>query len=66
MHLAALHTLSQIQLNQYGNLRHFLSIEGLSQQQLINILETAETFLGDNGQIINRPLLDGRTVMNLF
>lgn len=66
MHLAALHTLSQIQLNQYGNLRHFLSIEGLSQQHLINILETAETFLGENGQIINRPLLEGRTVMNLF
>lgn len=66
MHLAALHTLSQIQLNQYGHLRHFLSIEGLSQQHLTSILETAETFLGDNGQIINRPLLEGRTVMNLF
>lgn len=66
MHLAALHTLSQIQLNQYGKLRHFLSIEGLSQQHLTHILETAETFLGENGQILNRPLLEGRTVMNLF
>ncbi len=66
MHLAALHTMSQIQLNQYGNLRHFLSIEGLSKQYLTHILETAETFLGENGQIINSPLLDGRTVMNLF
>ena len=31
MHLAALHTPSQIQLNKEGNLKHFLTIEGLSK-----------------------------------
>ncbi|MEC7119155.1 MAG: aspartate carbamoyltransferase catalytic subunit [Pseudomonadota bacterium] len=66
MHYAALHSPSQIQLNQVGDLKHFISIEGLSQRQLNQILDTAETFLGDHGQILNSPLLDGRTVMNLF
>ena len=66
MHYAALHSPSQIQLNRFGDLKHFISIEGLSQRQLNQILDTAETFLGDHGQILNEPLLDGRTVMNLF
>ncbi|MFW2739243.1 hypothetical protein ACN6QZ_17805, partial [Acinetobacter baumannii] len=30
MHIAALHQPSQVQLNQDGNLKHFLTIEGLS------------------------------------
>ena len=34
MHLAALHTPSQIQLNKAGNLKHFLTIEGLSKETL--------------------------------
>ena len=34
MHLAALHTPSQIQLNQDGHLKHFLTIEGLSKKLL--------------------------------
>jgi len=66
MHYAALHSPSQIQLNRFGDLKHFISIEGLSQRQLNQILDTAETFLGDHGQILNEPRLDGRTVMNLF
>ena len=33
MHLAAMHTPSQIQLNQQGNLKHFLTIEGLSKEE---------------------------------
>jgi len=66
MHLAALHTPSQIQLNQYGHLKHFLTIEGLSQQTLIKILDTASSFFNDQNQLITSPLLEGRTVMNLF
>ena len=66
MHVAALHTLSQIQLNQQGNLKHFLTIEGLSKESLTKILDTAQSFLDDNNNLINRPLLEGRTVMNLF
>lgn len=66
MHLAALHTLSQIQLNQQGNLKHFLTIEGLSKESLTKILDTAQSFLDENNNLINRPLLEGLTVMNLF
>ena len=66
MHHSAQHQPSRLQLNQAGDLRHFISIEGLSRAHLQHILDTAETFLGEEGQIINRPLLEGRTVMNLF
>jgi len=66
MHLAALHTPSQIQLNEHGNLKHFLTIEGLSKQTLTKILDTAQTFINENNQLITSPLLEGRTVMNLF
>ncbi len=45
MHLAALHTPSQIQLNQDGHLKHFLTIEGLSKETLTKILDTAQSFL---------------------
>ena len=56
MHIAALHQPSQVQLNQQGNLKHFLTIEGLSQASLTQILDTAESFLDDNNNLINRPL----------
>jgi hypothetical protein len=65
-HHSALHLPSQLQLNRAGSLQHFLGIEGLSRAHLTRILDTAETFLGENGRILNQPLLDGRTVMNLF
>ncbi len=66
MHLAALHTPSQIQLNNDGNLKHFLTIEGLSKETLTKILDTAHSFINDQNQLITTPLLEGRTVMNLF
>ncbi|MBF7687471.1 aspartate carbamoyltransferase catalytic subunit [Acinetobacter rathckeae] len=66
MHLAKLHAPSQIQLNEHGNLKHFVTIEGLSKDTLNKILDTAETFINDNNQLITSPLLEGRTVMNLF
>ena len=66
MHLAALHTPSQIQLNQQGNLKHFLTIEGLSKETLTKILDTANSFFNEQNQLITTPLLEGRTVMNLF
>jgi aspartate carbamoyltransferase catalytic subunit len=66
MHLAALHTPSQIQLNKEGNLKHFLTIEGLSKETLTKILDTAASFFNDQNQLITNNLLEGRTVMNLF
>jgi Aspartate carbamoyltransferase, catalytic chain len=54
MHLAALHTPSQIQLNQDGNLKHFLTIEGLSKETLTKILDTAQSFFNDQNQLITK------------
>ncbi len=58
---------SNIQLNEQGRLKHFLSIENLSTEILTNILDTAETFTGVNHKSIKKvPLLRGKTVANLF
>lgn len=65
-HLAALHRPSQIQLNAQGQLKHFLTTEGLSKEILTHILDTADSFINEHNQLINRPILEGRTVMNLF
>ena len=59
-------SLSQPQLNEDGSIRHFLGVEGLNRAQLQTILAKAETFFDDKGQLINRPELEGCTVMNLF
>jgi len=52
-----------IQLTESGGLKHFLSIEGLSRDRLVEILDTAETFAGAAKKV---PLLRGKTVANLF
>ena len=59
-------SLSQPQVNNDGGIRHFLGVEGLSRKQLHTIIDTAEGFFDASGQLINRPDLDGCTVMNLF
>ncbi len=56
-----------LQLDQNGKLRHFLSIEGLSRAMIIDILDTAESFAGVTSRTVKKvPLLRGRTVVNLF
>jgi aspartate carbamoyltransferase catalytic subunit len=56
-----------IQLDEHGRLRHFLTIEGLPRSLLIDILDTAESFAGVTSQSVKKvPLLRGRTVVNLF
>ncbi|HCH25944.1 MULTISPECIES: aspartate carbamoyltransferase catalytic subunit [Psychrobacter] len=59
-------SLSRPQLNADNRIRHFLGVEGLNKAQLQAIIAKAETFFDENGQLINRPELDGYTVMNLF
>ena len=58
---------SHVQLNEDGSLRHFLTIDGLSQSLLTEIMENAERFI-DFGQrkIKKAPLLRGYTIVNLF
>ena len=65
MHQSHAHQASRLQLNGQGQLKHFLSTEGLSRELLTEILDRAESFLDDQGGIRNVPLLAGRTVMNL-
>ena len=58
---------SNIQFDTQGGLKHFLSIEGLSEAALTNILDTAESFVSFRQREIKKvPLLLGKTVVNLF
>jgi len=56
-----------IQLNDQGKLRHFLTIDGLSRGLLTEILDLAEGFAGVSEQSVKKvPLCRGKTVANLF
>ena len=58
---------SQIQLNEDGRLKHFLTTEGLSKEILTEILDTADSFIGTQSRSVKTvPLLRGKTVVNLF
>ncbi|MEW6037466.1 MAG: aspartate carbamoyltransferase catalytic subunit [Pseudomonadota bacterium] len=58
---------SDIQLDASGRLRHFLTVEGLSRELLVRIMDTAESFAGVTAQNVKKvPLLRGKTVVNLF
>lgn len=57
----------QLQLNSQGQLKHFLSIDGLSKELLTEILDTADSFVEVGSKAIKKvPLLRGKTVANLF
>ena len=56
-----------IQLDEQGRLRHFLSVEGLKRALLVEILDLAESFAGVTEQTVKKvPLLRGKTIVNLF
>ncbi|MDT0498013.1 aspartate carbamoyltransferase catalytic subunit [Algiphilus sp. W345] len=56
-----------LQVDEHGRLRHLLTIEGLPQALLSEILDTAESLSSVGESTIKKvPLLRGRTVMNLF
>jgi len=58
---------SQIQLNQEGRLKHFLTTEGLSKEILTEIIDTANSFISTQERSVKTvPLLRGKTVVNLF
>jgi len=60
---------NQIQLDKHGNLKHFISIDGLPAEILISILDQANKFLSlnePNRQSKKVPLLRGKTIVNLF
>jgi aspartate carbamoyltransferase catalytic subunit len=56
-----------IQFDNEGQLRHFLTIEGLKRPILTEILDTAENFATVGSQNVKKvPLLRGKTIVNLF
>jgi aspartate carbamoyltransferase catalytic subunit len=56
-----------LQVDAHGRLRHFLDVEGLSRQQLVEIMDNAESFAGVGDRSVKKvPLLRGKTVVNLF
>lgn len=58
---------NNIQLDEQGRLKHFLSIEGLSRNLLEEILTHAESFTGMGERAVKKvPLLRGKTIVNLF
>lgn len=55
------------QLDNSGNLRHLLSIEGLSRRLILDILDTAASFISVTERSVKKvPMLRGKTVVNLF
>jgi aspartate carbamoyltransferase catalytic subunit len=58
---------NNLQLNADGQLKHFLTIEGLDKVLLTEILDLAESFVGVTDQRIKKiPLLRGKSIVNLF
>ena len=56
-----------VQFDAQGRLRHLLTIEGLARENIIQILDTAESFMTVGQREIKKvPLLRGKTVVNLF
>ncbi len=56
-----------LQVDEQGRLKHFLTIEGLDQDTLLQILDTAESFAGVGERAVKKvPLLRGKTIVNLF
>lgn len=59
--------MNSIQLDNQGRLKHFLGIEGLSKHLLLEILDTAASFINVSQQTVKKaPLLRGKTIVNLF
>jgi aspartate carbamoyltransferase catalytic subunit len=55
------------QLNEEGKLKHLLTIEGLPPDILLQILDTARSFISVTEQEVKKvPLLRGKAIFNLF
>lgn len=58
---------NHLQLNKQGQLKHFLTLDGLDKALLTEILDTADSFIEVGARSIKKvPLLRGKTVVNLF
>lgn len=62
-------TASLLQLNEHGELTHLLTLEGLSKEHILKILDMAQQFVavGEHDREVKKvPLLRGKNVFNLF
>jgi aspartate carbamoyltransferase catalytic subunit len=62
-------TASELQLNNHGELTHLLTLEGLSKEHILQILDAAEQFVAvseADREVKKVPLLRGTNVFNLF
>lgn len=60
-------TPANIQLDRHGRLLHFLTLEGLGREHLLEILNTAESLRGVAERRVKKlPTLHGKTVVNMF
>ena len=58
---------SNLQMDANGRLRHFLTIEGLGRQTLVDILNATESFAGVSDRTVKKvPVLRGKVICNLF
>lgn len=62
---------SQLQLTSQGKLQHFLTIDGLSEQYLFEIMDTARCYIqfdskNNKHKLIKTTALKDKTVVNLF
>lgn len=58
---------SNPQIGADGKLMHLLTIEGLPPETLLQILDTARSFMSVNAQEVKKvPLLRGKAIFNLF
>ncbi len=62
---------AHLQLTPQGKLQHFLTIDGLSKQHLIEIMDTAKQYIQfnakkDKSTLIKTDTLKDKTVVNLF
>ena len=63
----ALNDQAALQIDENGNLRHLLTLQGLEKKLLLDILDDAETYLTEPGSLpAHNRALAGRTVANLF
>lgn len=59
--------MNKLQYDKDGQLRHLLTLEGLRRDTILEILDTAESFIAVGEREIKKvPLLRGKTVVNLF
>ncbi|MCY4149121.1 MAG: aspartate carbamoyltransferase catalytic subunit [Gammaproteobacteria bacterium] len=62
-----MHANVPVQFDHNGKLRHFLTIQGLSEETLTGILDIAHSFIDFGKREIKKiPLMRGKTVVNLF